>query len=89
MLFEEQGGVISMLVADTPARLDAILRRDRNVGPEVNIVITNRSLSTAQIRQAEAGGWPVIHHSDLPGWIQGKFGQAGEVPAWGRNFPLE
>lgn len=89
MLFEEQGGVISMLVADTSVRLDAILRRDRNVCQEVDIVVTNRSLSTVQMRQAEAGGWPVIHHSELPSWIQREFGQPGEIPAGGRNFRLE
>jgi hypothetical protein len=72
MLFEKQGSVISMLVAETPARLDAILRRDRNVSPKVDIVVTNRSLSKAQDRLAEAGDWPVIHHCDLPSWISAR-----------------
>lgn len=69
MLFEKQDSVISMLVAETPARLDAILRRDRNVGPKVDIVVTNRSLSKAQDRLVEAGDWSVTHHCDLLSWI--------------------
>lgn len=89
MLFEEQGGVISMLIADSRARLDSILRRDRNVGPKVDIVVTNRTLSKVQNRQAEAGGWSVTHHSDLPRWIQREFGENGQMPAGGRNLPLE
>lgn len=89
MLFEDQGGVILMLVADTPAKLDNILHRDRYSGPVVDIVVTNKRLTAAQSATADALDWPVIHHSDLPEWIQREFGEPGQLPLGGRIFPVE
>lgn len=89
MLFEEQGGVISMLVADTPARLDEILRRSRDVGPQIDLVVTKRALTKLQKRQAEIGAWPVIHHTGIPGWLQHEFGEPGQMPASGYEFAPE
>jgi len=89
LLFEEQGGVISMLVADMPARLDAILRRNRDMGPQPDIVVTNRSLTKAQKQQSELGSWTVIHHTKLPGWLRHKLGEPGQMPAGGRKFAPE
>lgn len=89
LLFEEQGGFISMFVADTPERLDAILRRNRDVGPQLDIVVTNRSLTKVQKRQAEEGAWPIIHHTEIPGWLRHECGEPGQMPAGGRKFAVE
>lgn len=84
MLFEEQGGVISMLVADTPARLDDILRRDRHSGPLVDLVVTNKPPTPSQAACAKLGTWEVIHHVDLPSWLSREYGEPGQWPAPGR-----
>lgn len=86
MLFVRQGGVVSMLIADTAAQLDAILRRDREIGAGVDFVVTNRSLNAAQNRMAQAGGWRVIHHSELPSWIPPALGQNGVMPVGDGDF---
>lgn len=89
MLFEEQGAVVSMLVAETPGRLDEILGRDRDANPVVDVVLTNRRMTPSQAARAEAREWPVIHHSALPEWLQREFGEPGQQPTGGRVFPLE
>jgi len=89
LLFEEQGGVILMLLADTPARLDRILERDRHAGPLVDVVVTNRRLTARQAERAEAKDWPVIHHAALPEWLQFEYGEPGQQPIGGRVFPKE
>jgi hypothetical protein len=89
MLFEEQGAVVSMLVADTRARMDEILERDRYAGPLVDVVLTNRRLTPSQAARAKATEWPVIHHSALPEWLQREFGEPGQQPTGGRAFPVE
>lgn len=89
LLFEEQGGVILMLIANTPTKLDEILDRDRHAGPLVDVVVTNRTLTSQQAARAEAKEWPVIHHAALPEWLQQEYGEPGRQPIGGQVFPKD
>jgi hypothetical protein len=89
MVFEEQGAVISMHIADTRASLDQMLERKRCAGPIVDVVVTNRRLTPSQLARAKASEWLVIHHSALPEWLQREFGEPGQRPAGGRALPVE
>jgi len=89
MLFEDQGAVIAMLIAYTAGMVDEILERDRDVGSIIDIVVTICGPTRAQAARARNKGWPVIHHSALPEWLQREFGEPGQHPTGGRVFPVE